>query len=434
MTVTVPLPGVLSTTSSVLDLVSRILPARDEDKDFWWAVTSKSFAQMLQEAEYPVHLQWEYLLFHYYAVVPSLGARPSPSGTSAHAGFLTNSSVPIEFSWRWDGVAPDVRYTIESRGPLTDTPIDVGNQVAAKQLMLSLSQTLPSADTSLFWKLAALLQPRGTDPDELTSIFIAFEFLREGIMPKAYWMFGSTAGATKFLHTTWPALVDELHAENKTKPEMAAYEALRSFLDTDAVGKTMIPYMMAIDCVATTKSRVKVYVRIETTSLQAIYTVLSIGGTRPLSEEQKAEFKDLYCSLLGLDASTLTDSDELPSIPLPTAGMHFYFDVREGRAVPEVKGYIPVGHYGKSDGLVADGLVGFLERRGRGQHTAAFRRMLAGFAPEERMKDEKMGLQRFFSYSFSERGGLDLTSYLEPRTHAELAEDWVARGLDKEHK
>lgn len=49
--------------------LSQLLPTRDANSNFWWAVTGLQLSLMLDAAGYPIERQYEALLFHYHWAV-----------------------------------------------------------------------------------------------------------------------------------------------------------------------------------------------------------------------------------------------------------------------------------------------------------------------------------------------------------------------------
>lgn len=59
--------------------LSQYLPTRNPDSDFWWQLTGRQLAAILEAAGYPIEKQYEALLFHYLWTVSC----PSISGLGA---------------------------------------------------------------------------------------------------------------------------------------------------------------------------------------------------------------------------------------------------------------------------------------------------------------------------------------------------------------
>lgn len=45
--------------------LSKYLPGSNEDQEYWWKLTGRHVASLLEAAEYPLEKQYECLLFHY---------------------------------------------------------------------------------------------------------------------------------------------------------------------------------------------------------------------------------------------------------------------------------------------------------------------------------------------------------------------------------
>ncbi|KAH8890664.1 aromatic prenyltransferase [Thozetella sp. PMI_491] len=403
----------------VWESLSRVLPSRDEDKDFWWAVIGRQFATMMHEAGYPVKLQYDYLLFHHFTIVPRMGPRPSPSGHPRYNSFMCDDFSPVEYSWRWDGDRPDVRFCVEPIGPLAGTAVDPFNQAAMKEMLHSLESSHPEIDATLFWKFAPYLEPQESDagvpPEWGSSIYSGFEFLSSGVGVKAYYMLRSPSRSAAFFNESFTKVMGSIHGT-----ALASYELLRSFLAEDPDGKTLNMILLAIDCVAPKDSRVKVYMRTPRTSFNSVMAIMTLGGRKAVSLAQRQELKELWYTSLGLD-DDFSAADELPFNGHYTAGVPFYFDIKPGSMTPEIKGYIPVRHYAKSDAIAADGLCDFLESRGRGEYTSAYQAMLRGFASDEILAT-RAGVQTFISFSFKRGDGLALSSYLSPQVYSTIQE------------
>lgn len=49
--------------------LSQYLPARDTDSDYWWGLTGRHLAAIVEAAGYSIEKQYEALLFHYHWTV-----------------------------------------------------------------------------------------------------------------------------------------------------------------------------------------------------------------------------------------------------------------------------------------------------------------------------------------------------------------------------
>lgn len=56
-------------TTKTWDTLTQLLPSRNHDQDFWWKVTGRQLAVLLEAAGYPIERQYNTLLFHYHWAV-----------------------------------------------------------------------------------------------------------------------------------------------------------------------------------------------------------------------------------------------------------------------------------------------------------------------------------------------------------------------------
>ena len=228
---------------------------------------------MLHEADYPLHRQYEFLLFHYYVVVPRLGPQPSPSGTPPWNSYMTDDFSPIEYSWKWGSgdEKPEIRVSTELIGPYAGTVVDPYNQAATTELLVQMSSAIPSVDITWFHKFVDTFQHRETDKavdcDWGSSMFTAFEFSETEIGVKAYFVPRSPSRSKEFLSTGFRDAVQMLNVKNTSSE---AFEVLLDFLKEDPDGSELHMLILGIDCVAPAKSRLKVYMRTPNTSFDHV--------------------------------------------------------------------------------------------------------------------------------------------------------------------
>lgn len=59
--------------------LSQYLPTRDPNSDYWWGLTGRQLATLVEAAGYPIEKQYEALLFHYHWTVRRAPALRSDS-------------------------------------------------------------------------------------------------------------------------------------------------------------------------------------------------------------------------------------------------------------------------------------------------------------------------------------------------------------------
>ncbi|KAH7038344.1 aromatic prenyltransferase [Microdochium trichocladiopsis] len=423
--------------SSVWDAVSRWLPpSEDQNVEYWWKLTGPHVAHMMHAAGYPVEAQYDALLFHYHYIVPYLG--PSPSGRNGPPAWnclLGNEGSPLEYSWKWNTSAadsrPDVRYCIEAIGKYAGRPRDPLNQDASIELLYRLKDAVPTVD--LTWTnhfLATLFDhDRGKYADEAargdrfsSTIFVAPEWLDKGFSVKTYFLprrLGTSVSAKGLTLAQWEESFAQIDPGNKAR------EALFEYLTNDPEGQQLTPFMLAVDNVEPSKSRLKLYFLGPRNSFASVRSIMTLGGKKPVDEAHLQELRSLICAVSGIDeahpedqdtpftAAHYTDGtkDNFGQLPEVLHNYVYYFDIAPGRSLPDVKFYTPVRGYGPDDAALAEGLMGWMEKRGRGQYNAEYLGVLKQLNRHRQLHDGK-GAHIFISCLITKDGELDITSYL----------------------
>lgn len=388
---------------------------------------------MLSEAGYSIHKQYEGMIFHYHFVVPKLGPCPPPSGTPRWKSLLTVDGTPIEYSWKWNTASgmPDVRYTMEPVGRFTGTVIDPLNQVSTTELLYSIGFGLPSLDLTWFNHFASLFYDNEKDKymaeaaagaHLTTTMSLAFEFLSKGLALKAYFAPKKVGQVGPFPLDFWASAVRGIAPGNVTLENVVDY------LKTDVEGSSLQPFMLAIDCVKPSESRVKLYVQSPHTSFDSVRHIMTMGGQIKGVESALGELYSLIKLVLGLD-SNFPSSQEVPTsetyaptavdnfkdLPILLSGYLYYFDIAPRSTIPDIKFYIPIRRYGKDDLQVARGLTQWMESRGRGQFIKNYMRVLENLSTH-RPLDGGIGLQTYISCAF-QKGDLSITTYMSPEAY-----------------
>jgi DMATS type aromatic prenyltransferase len=370
---------------------------------------------------------------------------PSPSSvtpTPIWKSFMTDDFSPIEYSWKWNtgkelstgkSLGPDIRYGIEAIGSYAGTALDPLNQASTKEFLLQLDLAIPNIDLTWFHHLARTLfgNEKFTGARESnekadsaglgsSSMFLAFEFLKSEFAVKAYFIPPKPAHANGAGKEVQDGLItairslDTLSVGQKEKTQWAALDQTLSFMGSNEDGRKLSMFMIGIDCIKPSESRLKMYVRSPKTSFDSVVNILTMGGKRTGFEKNLRDLKELWRMVLGLPIGFST-SEDLPLREHATSGMCYYFDIRQGTAFPDIKMYIPVRHYGLSDLEIAHRLTEFLELHGRGMYAGGYIRALKELAPLHRL-ESSCSVQTYVSCAFQQEG-LSMTSYLSPNIY-----------------
>ncbi|KAF4341196.1 tryptophan dimethylallyltransferase [Fusarium beomiforme] len=403
-------------TQSVWKALDKWLPVLSGDQDWWWKTLGEQLITLLTQADYELDKQYEALLLLYRWVVPDMG--PSPrSSVAPWKSFMTDDHSPIEYSWKWNtgSKKPEVRYAVEPISPFAGSSQDPFNQVPTRRFVHNLANVIPGLDLTWFEHFWRELLGPGT-PAALTSensaksstVFAALEILHDGLSAKVYFIPVETPDLSAW-HQISQA-IEKLECRN-----MDALNCVKSYLSTNYNGRQLRPFMLAIDCVASGASRLKIYARSNQTSFRFVRDVMTVGGLRTDLNQSLDQFFDLWKRTLDLDPNTSLD-DELPRVSHLTSGTVFNFDVAPKSSTPEVKAYIPVRHYAKNDHQAALGLLGYLKDHGHGHFSQSYLRVLEALAPPGCL-DQATGVQTYFAVACHE-DELCLTSYLSPQFYA----------------
>ncbi|APA16302.1 hypothetical protein sscle_16g110720 [Sclerotinia sclerotiorum 1980 UF-70] len=436
--------GDSETISAVWNGVSKWLPRRNEDCDFWWQSTGPQLCALLHEAGYSIGQQYEGLLFHYHVVVPRLGPRLASSSspnesTQVWKSFVQDDFKTIEFSWKWDTgkelsngrmSKPDLRMAIEAVGLLAGKAPDPFNQIATKEVLHELDFVNSKVDLTWFYQVyhAIFGESDATEISEhieaasmaevgTSSIFLAFQFLRgdpKNDSPiKSYFIPPRSAqpdGAIIGPHERIIAAIRSIGQE--VKMEWTALDQMLSFMSDNENGRQLsTPFMVSTDCMISSECRLKIYFRTPRSSFDSVVDILSMGGKRAGFEKNLQELKDLWRLTLDLPVGFST-SEDLPLRKDTTSGMCYHFEIHQANALPDIKLYIPTKQYGKSDMKVAEGLTKFLGLYRRGNYAKGYIRALKQLAPLHQLESSS-GVQSYISCAF-DRESLSITTYFNP--------------------
>jgi len=412
-------------------MINSYFPKAGSDFQFWWRTTGIPFAILLEKSGYPTDAQCQHLLFYYCCVVPELGAGPNAQGLPKQwKSFMTDHYAPIELSWEWGtgGQNPTVRFSIEPISLEAGTPADPLNQYATDRLVRQYQPLLADCDLSLFNHFSKELLGYNFTPDEASAkseepqghasrTFIAFELGKEGVMLKAYFLPSFRAAELK--QSTWKTIVQSIEdLPNYSPSSFSGLTAIQNYLDTSRQGPKIQAELFAIDCIAATQSRLKIYVRSRETNFDSVKDVMTLGGLLEDSKTTRGlqELERLWRLSLALPQD-FSNSDELPQRDHRTAGILYYFDIKQVNPTPGVKVYIPVRHYGSTDMGVAEGLAVYLEGRGQGHFARRYIDALKSMSPGSSLRNS-LGIQTYIGCSIV-KGELKLISYVAPTVYSQ---------------
>lgn len=361
--------------------------------------------------------------FYRRYIIPYLGSCPDVDGNPKWQSFMTDDFTPIEFSWNWGCAQGDVdrriRFSIEAIGDHAGTAADPWNQKATVELVDKLEGVVPDINLEWFRWLLGKTTPATTSPrPELrgphSSMFLAFELGREEVsVLKAYMLpFGK---AVQNSQTSSQVIFESL--KNLAHHfEWSSLQALIQSLESKRNSFGLEPFMIAFDCVAPAKSRMKIYARSTDTTLATAETIMSIFENSSKIQNGLVEFRKLWSLVMN---PNLNPKGRSTNSTHDTSGMLYYFEVRPRSGRITTKIYLPVKHYGLNDLAVAHGLQTFIREResSKEKMTMDYLHTLHQICTHCQLSSST-GLQTYISCKL-ENDSLQVTSYLSPEIYHE---------------
>ena len=371
------------------EAMSKHLKHQETNAQFWWSTVGPLLAILLREAEYQIAARFEILLFYFLFLVPNLGARPDFSGRfSRWKSFMTDESLPLELSWEWGlgNNLPTVRLSMEPIGIDAGTVKDPLNEHAPHRIVHQIHRIFPGIELSLFHyfskELLTYSHENGVNDrtpaaaGHQSRSFIAFEFGKTSTMLKAYFfpVFKARETGQSTLALISRAMAKLANVEGLLFP---SYGCLANYIRTSREGSRLKAEMLSIDCVSPAASRVKLYLRSQSTSFDSVRANMTLDETleQPNLEKGILELQKLW-NLVLLPAQSGTSAKDLPYKAHRTAGTLYYYDMRPGQLVPTPRLYIPVRHYGRNDTVIAEGLLTYLKTRKQDEMTGRYLKVL----------------------------------------------------------
>ena len=409
-------------------LIDRNLPQATADCRFWWRTTGLPLAILLEKAGYTLEAQCQNLFFFYCCVVPELGGGPDAQGLPrSWKSFMTDHFSPIELSCEWGcgGESPTVRFSVEPIGPYAGTPADPLNEHATARLVRRYQPLLSNSELTLFDHFSKELLSYNHSRNEASGMmedhghksrtFVAFDLGKDGVMLKAYFLPAFRAG--ELGQSIWYIIARAIRSLPGYSPsKFSGLSMLQSFLSNNPYGSKLKAEIFAIDCVTPIRSRLKIYMRSQSTSFDSVINVMTLGGVLNGLDlnEGLNELQRLWKLVLSQNEgfSEIVDLQQRNHL---TAGMLYYFDIKQGEALPGVKVYIPVRHYGRNDLAVAEGLETYLKSRGQSSLATKYKQALSSICPPSSLRS-RTGIQTYIGCSIVGRE-LKLTSYLAPKVY-----------------
>lgn len=330
---------------------------------------------IMERADYDIHLQYSYLLLFHEFILSAFGPRPRPDGTPQWRSFMTDDFTPIDVSWNFSANRSLVRFAIEPIGALAGTPRDPFNSYEEISFLERIQNVSLTADLDLQWftHFANCITVRDDEAqpaakefpenEHMSQVFFAFDLDHSKVSTKSY-LFPNRKSIESGVSPL--DLVSQALAQLDNQSIKSAWSVVEDYMRSSAPGSQCKLEFVALDCVNPLQSRIKVYFRTPRTAFEQVRHIFTLGGKLDDETTRTAVeiLKELWWLVLGLSDEVL-DTDELvhrDQRQHPTVGTLFNFELKPGEKVPEPKVYIPVRHYARSDLDIAQGLTRFFQR------------------------------------------------------------------------
>ncbi|KAM4065015.1 tryptophan dimethylallyltransferase domain-containing protein [Hirsutella rhossiliensis] len=364
-----------------------LMPPLHTDSDYWWKLSGPCLATLMEAAGYSAEKQFEALVFHYHWIIPYMGPAPSVDGKLKWPSMFSKlNGMPMTYSWKWNTptAKPEVRYTLEATNLLSGSEMDPLNQDPTNELLRRLRSVLPSLDLTWMDHFLSTLYDDDRQKYTLEAVsgaklasttLVSAEFAHKGLTMKTWFIprkLGYDHG--KIPMELWEQSLAQLDPAN------AARAAVYDFIKTSSEGKMLSPFMLGVDNVTPSKSRIKMYFRTPHTSFASVREVMTLGGRIAFPETKMQELKSLVAAVACLNPDFDDNSEVRPTpgqgsgskgissdLPAILSGFIYYFDIAPGGTLPDIKLYIQQRYLGQDDASMANGVMSWMENHGRGQ-------------------------------------------------------------------
>ncbi|GKT65340.1 aromatic prenyltransferase [Colletotrichum tofieldiae] len=353
----------------------------------WLPTLYSTLSSLLRwTGSYPAHIQDSHLAFVREAVVPRLKQPPAAADRLHY--ILTHNHSPYEASVAFAShKTAKVRFTVQ---PLVDPSPAVEDPLGQKGLREKLEGLASACGADRTW-LEAFVDSVFLTAEEEAGLVEkeANGGAAAGALPRQICYAGfdlgpdedengkSVIGMKAYLFPQLQALATGRELVDVTesvvirlaegdKAMLAAWELLRAFLVSHGDDKINI-YFLAIDCLAPRLGpRFKVYAHTDANSLASARHVFTLGGRLPPSS---ADFlPQVWPLLMDMEDVPQANMDDLEK-PLNKpdskyCGLCFAFEMAPGRAVPQVKMYVPMWQYARDEAGVVERYERILQMQG----------------------------------------------------------------------
>ncbi|KAG2417669.1 hypothetical protein HFD88_008888 [Aspergillus terreus] len=366
-------------------VLAQSLKFPSEQQRKWWLHTAPFLNSLLEQAEYSIHHQYRFLSFFQQYLLPAVG------------NFDDSASA-------FRSISPDI-YPLE----MSTNHSDNGRLPSSDCFSANSPSTSPTVDLLLANHFESCLN---LSPEEykvavsmpvteanMQARFAGFNLQRTGdIVAKAYYSFGAKAAIQGVSKTTLALKTLRSIDSYSSDPK---YSAAVSDLEGFFASTGIEPFLMGTDCIESTKSRIKVYVRAPWFTSAGLRDLWTLGGrvNTPLSAKG-LEIAEYFMNLLNY-------TPEQTNVDSSFAALLANYELRIGSPHPKPQIYFPLH---RIDGeTAANILTRFFDYLGWQGIASNFKDSMLSNMPCPSWKDNKK-FTKWAAYAYSE-AGVYLTVY-----------------------
>ncbi|KAJ4253845.1 hypothetical protein NW762_010240 [Fusarium torreyae] len=403
-------------------IVASALKTKEEGIDFWTNHTKPVLTSLLRSVgNYTPEQQASHLKFLDDYIIPSMGHAPDKSRARS---LLTPNGSPFETSLNCcDGGKSYVRFCYEPVFPgsdgVTENPIPkIAEAVGADLRWFNqfADEFFPSEEDAVI-----LAEKMPKDTIRIPKVFLAFDLKEDTRSMKAYfypvikWMTSKQNSDRAGFN-----LIRRLEPLGPSfGPALKVIEDYQKKLYQDPP----LTVVIGIDCVSPEEgARVKIYIEPQSNTWEAVQEHFTLGGK--LDDKTTLEGLDILHDMWNLlinepEKRQIDDhfSKEILDKKPDTSGACFSWELKPGQAIPEVKIYVPLNQYFKSDKAITEALEKVFRKRGWAWGVEGTYGKIVSDAYGNDIVDDTVEtplVHTFVSFNFSEKKGVYMTTYVAP--------------------
>ncbi|KAH4131218.1 hypothetical protein HBH47_012850 [Parastagonospora nodorum] len=350
--------------------LQQLRDATPEGEKYWWLTSGRDLARMLQEANYPVETQRQFLLYFRDTICPRLGGRPQSSSVRSGVGWDGN---PFEYSFELRNTSKKiaVRFVVDVSAlrPADDAhPLSIENFEA---VLDPLSKATPGYDEAWYtslkkWFVHAHL-PSSEQKGLISKVgyqmpmILGFDVCRDlptkdaiPVMAKVYFPPCFTAAREGI--TRWEAVRRGIH-------QLPNIEAHPNYLNTKPKEYENGPRYLATDFVIKDKARLKIYFRHPAVDFEDIWDYYTLGGRISGLDNDKETFRELMAfTSYNPDSSTTQDSGRADYTAVQRKMTAIYFSLSTENPTPAPKICFYPANFALNDSVIGEGIDVWLNK------------------------------------------------------------------------